>query len=359
MIYLDNNTTTAMSEVVIQQMRDDTALLSKNPTQWEDVLEQSKRRIRLLLGIDSGQILLTSGGTENAALFLHGLQARHVVASPLEHISVLSHDSMEMVITQVPLTAQGEWQLPVLETVLKQGPGVVATTVVNSETGVITDVAAVAALTKKVSPQTKVFVDACQVPGKFRFGKLPEAVDAVSISAHKFHGPPGVGALWLRDGIELVPILSGGFQQNSYRGGMPNVIGGCGLIAALTEVTHRDDFGSISRLRHDLDELILCVPDVELNYADAALAPNTSNYHVHGVRGDVLALLLRKLGVIVSHTSSGLKATNAGTALMQYLYPEGGADQNVRFSLSRYNTTEEIRKAANVFGKAVKELRRL
>jgi cysteine desulfurase len=347
-IYLDNNSTTDLSPSVLGglEIRLKLATTKERRTEHMKLCAES---VRTAIGAKGGKVVFTSGGTENAAIAFATAASTDpgrlkAIVSLMDHISVLNQYGSYMskfakdVDIIIPDLNTGQPRPDQFRDALKEDTQLVVLTLVNSETGVLCDVASYAAAVKEKS-DALVFVDACQAIGKMEMVDIPDCIDMVSISGHKFHAPRGVGALWTREGINAIPAWGGGFQQYGMRAGTENFLGVIGMSHAL-ETLDRDGGNGYDLMmpeRQYMDEeIVKRISDVHINFDSASRVCNTSNYHIKGVDARVLSLLLKKYNIITSATVSGLQDTTAASPLMRYLYEESDCHSNLRVSLSKF-----------------------
>jgi cysteine desulfurase len=317
-IYLDHNATTPVREEVVEAMAQVLRSDFGNPSsshaegcEARAALEQARAEIAALLGAQAGEILLTGGATEaNNTALLGVLRARpeagrHVVTTAIEHPSVeaplarLEDEGWR--VTQVGVGADG--RVDADEVAAALGPDTVLVSVIwaNNETGVVQPVERIAALARERG--VLVHSDATQAVGKLPIdvGRVP--VDLLSLSAHKFNGPKGVGCLVVRDGLGFEPVLHGGPQERRRRGGTENVAGvvGLGVACRLAQRELDDRIEGSTRLRDRLWEGIRAkIPDVRRNGSETHVLPNTLNVEFEGAAGEVLLQALDLEGVAVS-----------------------------------------------------------
>jgi cysteine desulfurase len=260
----------------------------------------------------------------------------------------------------MPVTPAGMPEPSVFQEQVGRHTSMLTLTLVNSETGVVnTEVRQMAQAAAKHG--ALVFLDACQAVGRMGLANLPSEVDMVSISAHKFGGPRGVGALWVKKGVHVFPAWGGGFQQGGLRSGTCSPVTAAGMTQALLHTRDNLDkqFEYIEDLRQHLDSKMRQIQDLTVNFGDCPRVCNTSSYLIKGVHSKVLSLLLRKRGIYISDGTSGLAQTSEVSPLMSFLHSDEDRYSNIRISLGRNNTREEVDKAVKEIALAVKTLRKL
>ncbi len=367
-IYLDNNATTQIDPTVVERMRVLMEMRLANPSSQhaagrtarqivesarESILKQCGGRT---VGMASDQLLFTSGGTESNNLAVFGLSEQRpgaIVVSSIEHPSVLA--AAEYAATQgreiryLPCTKDGvicidpleEW----LENQSEHGPiAIVSIMLANNETGVLQNVQAASALCRREG--VLIHTDAVQVLGKSDMDFASLDVDALTITAHKLHGPVGIGALILRHGISLSPQSFGGFQQLGLRPGteMPVLAGGFETAVLNAKVHLNDRVFRMRTLRDALQDRILsAVPNALAIGSQSNRLPHTLSIAFPGVDRQALQLALDMDGIACSTGS----ACASGSSQVSHVLEAMGLDRDlirggIRFSVSAETTAEEI-----------------
>ncbi|RIH86034.1 Cysteine desulfurase IscS [Meiothermus luteus] len=329
------------------------------------LLEEGRERLAGALGCRPRELVLTSGGSEANALALYGVAlARgrgHLVSSQVEHSAVLlALRNLERLGFAVTLLAPDRYGLIYPEQVaeaLRPDTLLVSLMTVNNETGTLYPVRAVAELCR--ARGVLFHTDAVQA-----FGTVPCRVedlgaDLISIAAHKFYGPKGAGALYVRRGIELFPLIPGK-QEGGYRGGTENPPGvyGMGLAAEKAAAMLPQESKRLLELRERLESQLLAIPGVELNGHPSLRSPKHVNVTAKGADGEGLLLNLDLLGVAAS---SGSACTSGSLEPSHVLLAIGRSQEeakaSVRFSLGRFTTEAEVDQAAQAFAEALKRSR--
>lgn len=353
-IYLDNNATTALDPRVFKAMLADLQGPPANPSsvhafgsQARNLLQQSRQTVASFFGAKPEEIIFTSGGTESINLFLRGLGTKgHIITSTIEHSSTYrTLQTLEKHGLKVTYLPVGLWGAPLpedLEKAIQPDTIAIALSAANSETGVKIDLEAFANIAKK--HRVPLLIDAVSFIGKEPFIMYP-GITAVALSAHKFHGPKGIGALFVRSSLKLTPLSTGGAQEYQYRAGTENLAGILGLAKALdilkaeqTQITQH-----LSDLRlHFEHELHRELPIVLVN-GEGPRISNTSNLCFPGIDGETLLIQLDMAGIAVSHGSACASGSlEPSRVLIQMGIPQTLARCSLRFSVSRMNTREEI-----------------
>lgn len=379
-IYLDNAATTRPHPAVVEAMTRALAEEWGNPSSLhgrglaaERLVREARAAVAAALDAAPEEIVFTSGGTESNNLALRGVarlaRGRHIVTTAVEHSSVLTplrrlaQEGYE--VTELPVDGEGRVSPERVGQALRPETILVSVMAVNNELGTVQPLAEIGRVIRRhASDGRPVYFhsDAIQAWGKVPVSPRTWAVDLLSVSAHKVHGPKGAGALYVRKGIRLAPLLGGGDQEGAVRPGTENVPGIAGLGAAarllagdLSEVAAR-----LSALRDRLREALRAIPDVRINTPAEGAAPHILNASFPGVRGETLLHRLEMDGIYTS-TGSACHAHDprpSHVLLAIGLAPEL-CTSSLRFSLGRFTTAEEVDAAAAAVARAVTELRPL
>ncbi|MBI2094992.1 MAG: cysteine desulfurase [Candidatus Omnitrophica bacterium] len=376
--YLDYNATTPLDPRVLEEMRPylegrygNASSFHRKGQESRHAVELARERVAARLGVEPGDILFTSGGTEADNLAVRGtvmarlLQRRHLAVSAVEHQAVL-HTAAHLEkrgcrVSYVPVDSQGIVRLDELTKAVSEETAVVSLMHANNETGAIQPVGEAARIAH--AKGALLHVDAVQ-----SFGKLPvdpEAIgaDFVAVSAHKICGPKGAGALYIRKGVKLESLLHGGHQEKNIRPGTENVAGIVGLGKAaelLGEPEREEERTRVLRLRERLEEGIRkAVPDVRLNGPVSGRARNTLNLAFPGLDGETLLMNLDFKNIYVSTGS----ACTAGSVEPSHVLLAMGLSEKlaraaIRFSLGRFTTEEEIEYALREIPPIIERLRK-
>ena len=377
MIYLDNSATTRTlpeaAEAAMAAMTGDffnPAAAYAYGARTEKRVNEARTVIARPLKAKREEIIFTSGGTEsnNAAIFgsLKGWRGpKRVITTAVEHPSVFEavqslQQSGDVDIVILPVNEQGYPDMNALRDALSEDTALVSMMHVNNELGTVTDLASVARLVRRFAPRAIFHADGVQAYMKVDTVNL--GVDLYSISAHKFHAPKGVGALYKRTGVRFAGGQIGGGQENNLRSGTLNVPGILGMERAV--MIYEQNLSawrqSMRACKRRLYENLMTIPDVVLNgpSLDEA-APHILNLSFLGVRGEVLLHALEQFDVCVS-TGSACAARKAGKNRILTAAGITGPRQEgaIRFSLCPFNTLEEMDRAAQIVSEQVKFLRK-
>lgn len=359
-VYLDNNATTKVAPEVLEEMLPYFSEYYGNPSSMHTFggnvgmkLKEARSKVAGLLGAQSEEIIFTACGTEsdNTAIWA-ALRAnpekKHIITSKVEHPAItnlaeylMRHDYR---ITFVPVDKLGRLDVDYLVDHLTDDTAVVSLMWANNETGVIFPVEEIA---RRVKARGIVFhTDAVQAVGKIPINMGDNAIDMLSLSGHKLHAAKGVGVLYVRRGTKFAPFLMGGHQEHGRRGGTENVasIMGLGKAAELARQLMDEENGRVRRLRDKLEnELVRRIPNAMVNGDPDSRLPNTTSIAFEFVEGEAILLLLDEFNICASSgsacTSGSLEPSHVLRAME---VPFTAAHGSIRFSLSVYNTEEEI-----------------
>ena len=357
-IYLDHNATTALDPRVLDAMLPYLSGPYGNPSSVHrygrmarDAIEAARAQVAALVGAQPAELVWTSGATESNNLAIKGVAASRggrVLYAGTEHPAVLeAAEALRRAGREVEVLATGRDGLiddPVLATQLAQGPvALAAVMLANNETGVIQDVARVAARVHAVGGL--LLVDAVQAAGKIAVDFPASGADLMSLSAHKLYGPKGVGALVRRSGVDLMPQQHGGGQEKGLRGGTENLAGIVGFgVAASLSVAEFDARARHTRaLREALEAGVRELPGAIVFGDGAPRLPNTVQFGLEGWEGEALLMALDRRGIAVSSGSACASGTGEPShVLLAMGWPREIAYRAVRVSFGQDNTAAEV-----------------
>ena len=378
-IYLDNAATTKPHPAVVEAVTRALVTDYGNPSSLhgkgvaaERLLTSARDAVARTLGVDLEAIVFTSGGTEANNLAIHGTLAhargRHVVTTTVEHSSVgtplqtLAERGWS--VTALPVDRSGRVSLSELQTALRPDTALVSVMAVNNELGTIQPIDDIGRVVRQHNANggRAVFhVDAVQAWGKIPLHPVAWGVDLMSLSAHKIHGPKGVGVLYVRRGVQLTPRQVGGEQEGGVRPGTENAPGIAGLGAAAQLLSAGAEANlKVRELSDRLRSGIESLSDARINTDRNASVPHILSATFRGVRGEMLLHRLSQDGVLVSTGSAcHSQSVTPSHVLLAIGLSDTGAKSTIRFSLSRFTTASEIDTTVRVLGTAVSELRAL
>ena len=359
-IYLDNNATTQVAPEVVEEMLPYFTEFYGNPSSMYTFggnvamkIKEARAKLAELLGATPEEIIFTACGTESdntalwAALRAHP-ERRHIITSKVEHPAVknpaeyLARNGFR--VTYVPVDKLGRLDLDYLYQHLSDETAIVSLMWANNETGVIFPVEEVA---RRAKAHGAIFhTDAVQAVGKIPINMAESAIDMLSLSGHKLHAPKGVGALFVRRGTKFAPFMMGGHQERGRRGGTENVasIVGLGKAAELAAAGMGEENNRVRALRDKLEsELVRRIPNAMVNGDPQNRLPNTTNIAFEYVEGEAILLLLDEHNICASSGSACTSGSLEPSHVLRAMdVPFTAAHGSIRFSLSTYNTEEEI-----------------
>src|SRR4051812_16930023 len=378
-VYFDHNATTpvdaAAAEAMIRVLRDEygnASSVHRYGQQAKSIMDEARSAVTTLIGAEPSELVFTSGGTEadnfalrGAAEALEPTGRKHLIATAIEHEAVL--------VTLKALTRRG-WRttlLPVGESgivspealtqALTDDTALVSVMHANNELGTVQPVAELAAIAH--AKGALVHTDAVQSIGKLPVAVRALGVDLLSLSAHKFNGPKGAGALWIKRGTRIAPILTGGKHERTRRAGTENVpaIAGMGVAATQARVKLGAEAARLGTLRDRLEREILArVPGTMVNGAREPRVPNTTNISFERVEAESLLIALDLEGIAVSTGAACSSGTLEPSHVLRAMgLPTHRAQNSLRFSLGLFSTDDEVDRVIAVLPGLVEKLRRL
>jgi cysteine desulfurase len=376
-VYLDNAATTPLDRRVLEAMLPHLGDMRGNPSSIHargaaarEAVEDARRSVAGLVGASPGEIFFASGGTEADCLAVLGVarvagpEKRHVVVSEIEHPAVreaareLESEGFE--ITWLGVDEQGLVDVDEFAAALRPDTALAAVMWANNEIGTVQPVEDLAAECARLG--IPFHADAVQAAGRVRIDVGETRVSTLAVSGHKLYGPQGVGALYVREGTPIGPVVFGGGQEGGLRSGTENVAGIVGLGAAARlaldelegRITHE------TALRDRLTEGLLAVPDVELNGHPERRLSNNVHVSVRGVGAESLVLVLDALGYEIGSGSACSSGGDRPSRILLSLGREGqDAVSAARITVGKGNTAEEVDEFLEAFGGAVARLREL
>jgi cysteine desulfurase len=378
-IYLDYNATTPPLPDVVSAMTGALASDFGNPSSVhafgqsaKAVLDNARASVALLIGADAADVVFTAGGTEADNLAIRGAAEalepsgrREIITTGIEHEAVLNTaralERRGWKVTLLPVGASGVVDPDALKKAISRDTALVSVMYANNEVGTIQPVAELAAIARDVGAW--MHTDAVQAAGKLPIAVRDLGVDMLAIAAHKFGGPKGVGALWVRRGVRLIPAMSGGRQERGRRAGTENVpaIAGFGVAAVHARTSLGAHVRSIGSLRDRLqDQILASVSGTAINGDPTRRVANTTNISFDGIEAESLLIALDLEGVAVSTGSACSSGTLEASHVLRAMgLPNARARNSLRFSLGPTTTAAEIDFVAGVLPRLVARLRTL
>ncbi|MGA2069831.1 MAG: cysteine desulfurase NifS [Sedimentisphaerales bacterium] len=359
-IYFDNNATTKVADEVLEEIKPYFCDLYGNPSSMHTFggqvgikIREAREKTAALLGCDPSEIIFTGCGTESDNTAIKGTLAAHpnkrkVITTRVEHPAVLSvcRDLENQGYTVVELTVdkKGRLDLSELESNLDDNTAIVTIMFANNETGTVFPVEKIADMVK--AKGIVFHTDAVQAIGKISVNLSKSSIDLLSLSGHKLHAPKGVGVLYVRKGTRLAPFMLGGHQEGGRRAGTENVPGiiGLGRACELAMKNFDQENKKVKFLRDKLEKGILAkCPDCMVNGDTESRLPNTSNISFEFIEGESILLMLDRFGICASSGSACTSGSLEPSHVLRAMgIPYTAAHGSIRFSLSRYNTEEEV-----------------
>ncbi len=373
MIYADANATTPILPEVLDEMMPWFGEGYANPSgsyaaakRARAAIDQARARVAALIGAEPEDIVFTGCGTESVNTALRSLDTLcgpgAAVVSAIEHSAVLRcAEKLNREVRRIPVDAGGVLDLPAFAAAL-DGAAFVSIMTANNETGVIQPLAELVELAR--AHGLPVHTDAVQAAGKIPIHVKESDVDLLSLSAHKFHGPKGVGALYVRRGLKFEPLLPGGGQEAGRRSGTENTAGIVGIGAAAENATaYLTNSGAslLAAVRDAFEAKVLVeISGITLNGDKARRLPNTSHLSFDQCDASGLLILLDEAGVACSAGSACMTGKQRPSHVQLAMgIPEARAKSSLRFGFSRLNTIADALAAAEALRKAVEKLRRV
>ena len=378
-IYLDHNATTPVDRSAADAMMRSLEHLFGNASsvhyygqQAKAAIDDARSAVAALIGAEPAEVVFTSGGTEadnfairGAAEALEPSGRKHLITSGIEHEAVLNTfkalAKRGWRTTVLPLDASGIVSADRLREAMTDDTALVSIMHANNEIGTIQPIAELAGIARERG--ALVHTDAVQSAGKIPVNVRTLGVDLLAVSGHKFYGPKGIGALWVRRGVRLSPFLSGGKQERNRRAGTENVPGavGMGVAAGVALEKMSAEATRLAALRDRLENGILsAVPNTDVNGSRAARVPNTTNISFDRIEAESLLIALDLEGVAVSTGSACSSGTLEPSHVLKAMNLSSHRAQNsIRFSLGASNTEEQIDHVISILPRIVTKLRSL
>ncbi|WP_243440140.1 cysteine desulfurase NifS [Fundidesulfovibrio soli] len=359
-VYMDNNATTRVDPAVLEEMLPYFSDLYGNPSSMHTfggqvgrTISQARERVAEAFNCHPDEVMFNACGTEGDNTAIRSALAsqpdkRHIITTRVEHPAVLNvakhlerrgYDA-----TYLGVDAEGRLDLDELRESIRPDTALISVMYANNETGVIFPIQEIAEIAKERG--VLVHTDAVQVLGKVPFDLKTLPVDFLAVSGHKVHAPKGVGALFVRKGVQFRPFMLGGHQERGRRAGTENTTGIIGLgkacEIAMKNIAHENS--AVKALRDKLEKALLAaIPDTRINGTVDARLPNTTSLAFQYVEGESILLMLDAFGVCASSgsacTSGSLEPSHVLRAMgVPFTYAHG----SIRFSLSRFNTEADV-----------------
>ena len=378
MIYMDHNATTPLDKRVLDKMMPYFKDIYSNPSSVYRFAQESKKAVEdarsllaQLLGSSSGEIVFTSGGTEsdNTAIkgiaLMHRDKGNHIITSKIEHHAVLHAceflGKQGFEVTYLDVDEYGVVDLEQLKKAIKKETILVSVMHANNEVGTIQPIKEIADICK--GKEVFFHTDAVQAVGKVKIDVKDLGVDLLALSAHKFYGPKGVGALYVKKGVKFFPLLHGGGHEKGKRSGTENVAGivGLGEAARLALAEQQAEERRIVALRDKLQAGVLeRIPEIKINGHSTQRLASTLNFCIRHIEGESILINLDFEGICASSgsacTSGSLEPSHV---LLAMGIPAEVAHGSLRLSLGKQNTDSDVDKVLEVLPPIVEKLRKM
>ena len=376
-VYLDNNATTKTDERVLEKMLPFFCEKYGNPSSMHNFggnvssyLTKAREQVADFVGAQNPyEITFTGCGTESANIAIRGAlemnkTKKHIITSKVEHPCVLNTykwlEKRGYNVTYLDVNSEGELLIEQLKDVITEDTALVSIMWANNETGVIFPVEKAAQIIKSKNPKTLFFVDGVQAAGKIPMDVSKFPVDMLGIAGHKFHAPKGVGALYIRKGLLIPPLIQGGHQERGLRPGTENVPGivGMGEAAELAKSYLEKESTQVKALRDELEKgIVKKVYNAKINCTKAPRVPNTTNISFEYIEGELMLLHFADAGICASSGSACTSGSLEPSHVLKAMgVPFTCLHGSIRFSLSRFTTQEEIDYALNVIPSIIEKI---
>jgi cysteine desulfurase len=363
-IYLDNNSTTQLNPIVLSEMTKDLKGPPYNPSSThifgqkaKNILIEARNQVASFFNVKPNQIFFTSGGTESINMAIRGLLKNknhgHIISTKIEHASIyntlIDISKKDFSISYLDIKEDGSPNLLELEKLIKNDTCLIVLSSANSETGVTCDISEIAEIAERHN--IRLVIDAVASLGKEKI-LIPSGVSAICFSAHKIHGPKGIG-LTIFNNKKFEPLITGGPQQYNKRAGTENLAGIIGFAKALylIEKTLSKDIEKMAYLRDLFEKELLEIPGIKINGSGKRIC-NTSNLCFSDIDGESLLINLDLNGVMASLGSAcSVGLLEPSRVLLNMGFSKKRALSSLRFSLSRLTTKEEVHKSIKIIKK--------
>lgn len=378
-VYFDNSATTKPLEEVINEVAKGMREFYGNPSSLHNLgfksekkLKECREALSKTINAENNEIYFNGGGSEGNNLVLKGIlkKGTHFITTPFEHPSVLNtlkklqDDGVE--VTFLKLDENGKVDLEHLRESIKKETVLVSVMHVNNEIGVIQDIQAIGNIIRECSKRAKFHVDAVQSYGKFQIDVKASNIDFLTVTGHKFHGPKGVGFIYVKKPNILNPLIEGGSQESGMRAGTQNVSGIMGLTTAAVIANGKldENYRKVYEIKKRFIDKLKDIDNIRINSPlNNDFSPYILNVSFKGIRGEVLLHFLEEQNIYVS-TGSACSAKERARTGGSYVLKElkRSVDEisgGIRFSFSDDNTKEEVDYTVDVLKNGLKFLRRV
>ena len=382
MIYLDNAASTAVHPEVVKEMLPYFDVQYGNPSsihqfgrKAKNAIQKARKQVAALVGAEPDEILFTSGGTESNNTILYGVRAKtlrglvieknHIITSSIEHEAILQPckelEKIGFKITYLPVDEHGSIDPNDITDSITEDTVLVSIMFANNEVGTIQPVKEISEICKKY--QIPLHTDAVQAVGKVSINVKELGVDALSISSHKINGPKGIGALFIKKGLKIVPYITGGGQENGLRSGTENVasIVGFGKACEIAKERLNENISHFQTLHSSmLSRIVKEISHVKLNGHPEKRIFNNIHFTFMGVNGEDLIIKLDEHGIAASTGSARSVHTQKASHVLKAMgFNHEQITGSLRISFGYMNTLNEVNQTVEVLKKVVSELRNI
>lgn len=360
-VYLDNNATTQVDSKILEKMLPYFSEIYGNPSSLHSfgkkskvAFDNSREIIANTFNVEAKDIIFTASASEANNLAIRGVakaykrRGNHIITSTIEHPAILNTckalEDEGFEVTYIPVDKNGTIDLNALKKAIRKETILITIMHANNEVGTIQPIEEISKLAKE--NRILFHTDAVQTVGKLKIDLKEIPVDLLSFSGHKFHGPNGIGGLYVRKGVRLIPHTTGGGQENKKRAGTANVAGAVGMSEALLDYSKNQDaiHNHVKKVRDYFEAQVeKNIPEVIINAKDGERLVNTSSISFKFIEGESILLRLDLQGIYVSSGSACSSGDlSASHVLLSMGIPEEFAQSTIRFSFGRDNTIEEV-----------------
>jgi len=375
-IYLDNSATTPVDKRVLEAMKPffsemygNASSLHKFGQEAKKNMEESREKIAEIINAKREEIVFTSGGTESDNLAIEGIcfankEKNHIITSNIEHHAVLHTcrwmEKQGFEVTYLPVDKYGLINPATLESEIKDNTGLVSIMFANNEIGTIEPIVEIGKICREKG--VCFHTDAVQAFGKIPIDVNKYNIDLLSMSAHKVYGPKGVGALFVRNDINIEPIIHGGGHENEIRSGTENIAGivGFGKAAEIAKKEMKKEAAREIKLRDKLIKGVLKIENSHLNGHPVKRLPNNTNFWFEFIEGESLVVWLDSKGIAASTGSAcSSKSLEPSHVLLAIRLKHEQAHGSLRMTLGKENTKKDINYVLEVLPEIIEKLRKI
>lgn len=374
-IYMDNSATTKPYDEVIDVMVDAMRNYYGNPSsahihgvKGEKKLNEARDIIAKTINCTKEEIIFTSGGSESNNFLIRGFAKPgfHMITSQIEHPSVLNTfkelERQGVKVTYLNTDNKGKIDLDELSKSINKDTVLASLMHVNNEIGIIQDIDAIGSIIKEKSSRAKFHVDAIQSYGKINIDVKKSKIDLLSISGHKIHGPKGIGAAYIKKGLNPQPLIYGGGQERKLRSGTENLpaVVGLSVAADIKYKKLQENFAKVIEVKNYFIDKVKDIENIRINSEGEGFSPYILSISFSGVRGEVLLHALEEKGVYVSTGSAcSSKGHDKSSTLVALGLNNDQIEGTIRFSFSEYNSKIEVDYVVEALKNSLSFLRRL